>query len=202
VANVPPTGGRKHPHQEYIQINTANVLFIAGGAFSGLEGIIDRRVSQRLMGFGAELKSKESVERIGELLEQVNFQDLYKFGFIPEFIGRFPILATLAPLSKEQLVEILTKPKNSLVKQYKKLFELEGMELNFTQEALEAVADLARERSTGARGLRAIMESFMLDIMYHLPDKAARFSSCLIDEEVVRDGKEPEFEASPKEESA
>ncbi|MBI3736516.1 ATP-dependent Clp protease ATP-binding subunit ClpX [Candidatus Sumerlaeota bacterium] len=202
VANVPPTGGRKHPHQEYIQVNTANILFICGGAFSGLETIIDRRVSSHSMGFGAEIKAKDAANRIGELLAQVNFQDLYKFGFIPEFIGRFPVLATLAPLTEEQLVEILTRPKNALAKQYKKLFQLEGIDLTFSDEALSAVARLAMKRSTGARGLRAIMENFMLDIMYHLPEKAAAYSSCHIDADVVEGLKEPEFIAAPKEESA
>ncbi len=202
IANVPPTGGRKHPHQEYIQINTANILFICGGAFSGIETIIDRRVSLRTMGFGAELKGKDSSERIGELLQQVNFQDLYKFGFIPEFIGRFPVLATLEPLTEQQFVEILTRPKNALTKQYKKLFELEGIELTFDDEALAAIARLATKRATGARGLRAIMEGFMLDIMYHLPEKSGLYSACHIDAATVEGLKEPEFIAAPKEESA
>ncbi len=208
TANVPPTGGRKHPHQEYIQMNTTNVLFICGGAFSGLEKIIDRRVSNRVMGFGAEIKSKEAASRVGELLQQVNFYDLYQFGLIPEFIGRFPVVATMEPLSEDQLVEILTRPKNALIQQYRKLFELEGVELTFSDEALKSIARLAMKRETGARGLRAIMESFMLDIMYHLPEKAGAFSTasansvCHIDVDVVEGGKEPEYIAAPKEESA
>jgi len=202
VANVPPTGGRKHPHQEYIQINTSNVLFICGGAFSGLEKIIERRVSQRFMGFGAEVTSRESDSRLSELLPLANFHDLYKFGFIPEFIGRFPIIATMDPLTEEHLIEILTRPKNSLIKQYKKLFELEEIELTFTEECLHAIARQAMQRQTGARGLRAIMETFMLDIMYHLPEKAGTYAACHIGADVVEGLGEAEYIPAPREESA
>lgn len=202
TANVPPTGGRKHPHQDYIQIDTTNILFICGGAFSGIEKIIERRVSHYTMGFNAELKRGESSARLGELLEKVSFYDLNNFGLIPEFIGRFPVVATLAPLEEHQLVEILTKPKNALVRQYRKLFEIDGVELNFTEEALRAIVRKAMKMQTGARGLRAITEEFMLDVMYDLPEKAGEFASCLIDADVVEHGKAPEFIPAPKEESA
>lgn len=202
TANVPPTGGRKHPHQDYIQIDTTNILFICGGAFSGLDKVIERRVTQTVMGFNAPVRSEDSAMREGELLAQVNFYDLNNFGLIPEFIGRFPVIATLAPLEEDQLIEILTQPRNALIKQYKKLFEIEGVELTFTEEAHAAIASEAMGMRTGARGLRAILEGFMLDIMYDLPDKAREFSACHIDVEVVTEGKEPQFFSAPREESA
>jgi ATP-dependent Clp protease ATP-binding subunit ClpX len=202
VANVPPTGGRKHPHQDYIQIDTTNVLFICGGAFSGLEKIIERRVSQTSMGFNAPPRKTESGRRVGELLPFVNFYDLNRFGLIPEFIGRFPVIATLAPLAEEELIQILTRPKNALIKQYQKLFELDGVELTFTDDSLVAIARQAMKMETGARGLRAILESFMLDIMYNLPDRAEEYTSCQIDSDVVNRVRVPEFIAAPKEESA
>ena len=202
VANVPPTGGRKHPHQEYIQIDTKNILFICGGAFSGLEKIIERRVSQRTMGFGAEIKKREEHVRIGELLDQISFYDLLKYGMIPEFLGRFPIVATLDELAEPELIQILTKPRNSIVKQYQKLFELDSMDLHFTDEALSEVARKALQMRTGARGLRAILEEVMLDIMFTLPEKAEQFSECHIDAEVIRAEKEPVFIQTEKRESA
>ncbi len=190
IANVPPTGGRKHPHQEYIQIDTKNILFICGGAFSGLDSIIEKRVSQRVLGFGAEVVSKEE-RQVGEILKQVRFEDLLNYGFIPEFIGRFPVLATFVELREKELVRILQEPKNAIVKQYKKYFELEGVDLNFTDDALSAIARQAVEMETGARGLRAILESLMLDIMYDLPAHAAQVSECHIDAGVVKGEKEP-----------
>jgi len=192
VANVPPTGGRKHPHQEYIKVDTRNVLFICGGAFTGLDKIIERRVSQRAMGFGADVRSRKEYN-VGDLLAQVNFYDLIKFGFIPEFIGRFPIVSTLCELSEEELVKILEEPKNAITKQYKKLFHLENVELRFTHEALRAVAQKALELRTGARGLRAILERVMLDIMYQLPERSPSFGACTIGAGVIRGTREPEF---------
>jgi ATP-dependent Clp protease ATP-binding subunit ClpX len=202
TANVPPSGGRKHPHQDYIQIDTTNILFICGGAFSGLSKIIERRVAQRVMGFNAEIQSGESAGRIGQLLRQVNFYDLNRFGLIPEFIGRFPVVSTLDPLSERELIQILTRPKNSLVKQYKRLFELDGVELTLTEEALDEIARRAMKMETGARGLRAILEGFMLQIMYDLPTKAGDYNVCVINEGVVSSASEPEYILAPKEESA
>ncbi|MCX7017330.1 MAG: ATP-dependent Clp protease ATP-binding subunit ClpX [Candidatus Sumerlaeota bacterium] len=190
MANVPPTGGRKHPHQEYIQIDTTNVLFICGGAFSGLDKLIERRISQRVMGFGAEVVSKAE-RNIGEILSHVTFEDLLKYGFIPEFIGRFPIIATFQQLDKDDLVRILTEPKNAIAKQYERYFDLEGVDLRFTEGALEAVAEQAIDMGTGARGLRAILEELMLDIMYDLPSRSAEVSECRIDADVVRRRKDP-----------
>jgi len=202
IANVPPTGGRKHPHQEYIQIDTRNILFICGGAFSGLEKIIDHRVSQRSMGFGADIKSRDEGRRIGELLDQVSFYDLLKYGMIPEFLGRFPIVATLDELAETELIQILTRPRNSIVKQYQKLFELDSVDLHLEEDALIEVARKALQMKTGARGLRAILEEVMLDIMFTLPEKAERFTECRIDAEVIRGEKEPVFLQSEKRESA
>ncbi len=202
VANVPPTGGRKHPHQEYIQIDTTHILFICGGAFSGLEKIIERRVSSNAMGFTADVKKREAGQRVGELLPQVNFYDLNRFGLIPEFIGRFPVIATLAPLSEEELIQILTRPRNALVKQYQKLFELENVDLTFSEDALRAVAHRALSMATGARGLRAILEGFMLDVMYELPTRAGELAACHIDADVVEGRTPPRFLPVRKEESA
>ena len=168
VASVPPQGGRKHPHQEFIQINTSNILFICGGAFEGLENIIKDRTGKKSIGFGAEIESKKEInqtEKFKELLPQ----DLLKFGLIPEFVGRLPIIATLQGLDRDALINIVTKPKNALVKQYKKLVELDGVELDFEQEALELIVDKAIERKTGARGLRSIIEEIMRDIMFDIP---------------------------------
>ncbi len=168
VANVPPKGGRKHPQQDFLQIDTTNILFICGGAFHGLEKIVERRIGKKTMGFGADIMSVEE-KPIGELLREVQPEDLLKYGLIPEFVGRLPVVAALHDLDEDALVEILTRPKNSLVKQYAKLFELDGVKLTFTDPALRAVAKRAMERSSGARGLRSVVESALLDIMFELP---------------------------------
>jgi ATP-dependent Clp protease ATP-binding subunit ClpX len=170
TASVPPQGGRKHPHQEFIQIDTTNVLFIVGGAFAGLDQIIEARVGKKGLGFGAELRTKQSV-RDRDLFAEVRPEDLIKFGLIPEFIGRLPVMTSVQNLDREALVEILVTPVNALVKQYSKLFELDGVELEFTRDALEAIADQAFERNTGARGLRAIMEEVLLSVMYEVPSR-------------------------------
>jgi ATP-dependent Clp protease ATP-binding subunit ClpX len=168
VSNVPPQGGRKHPEQQYIQVDTSNILFIVGGTFVGLEDIISRRIGRNTIGFGATTDFRE--QSLGELLNQVTADDLIEFGLIPEFIGRLPVLAPLDPLDEEALIRILTEPKNALVRQYQKLFEMEGAELDFETDALREIARLARSRDTGARGLRAIVEEIMLDVMYELPE--------------------------------
>ncbi len=168
IASVPPQGGRKHPHQEFIQINTSNILFICGGAFDGIDKIIERRTRQSSMGFGAQIQSKQEKD-IGRLLKEIMPGDLLKFGLIPEFVGRLPIVVTLEALDRDALVSILSKPKNALVKQYKKLFELDNVELEFEDGALEAIAEEALNRNTGARGLRAIIEEIMRDIMFEVP---------------------------------
>lgn len=170
VANVPPQGGRKHPHQEFIQIDTSNILFICGGAFDGLDKIIERRTGTKTLGFGAQIVSKEDKE-IGALLEKLETEDLLKFGLIPEFIGRVPVVVSLHELDEPTLLRILKEPKNALVKQYQKLFELDNVEITFDEEALKAVAHMAIERKTGARGLRSILENSMLDIMYEIPSR-------------------------------
>ena len=168
VASVPPQGGRKHPHQELIQIDTSNILFICGGAFDGLEKIIETRLDRKSIGFNTEVASKNSME-IGELLQQVTPQDLVKFGLIPEFIGRVPISVSLEGLDEDALVRILKEPKNALIKQYRKLFSYDGVGLEFEEDAIEAIAKMAVERKTGARGLRSIMENVMMDVMYEIP---------------------------------
>lgn len=183
VASVPPKGGRKHPQQEFIQINTTNILFICGGAFIGLEKIVEQRVGGKMLGFGADIKTKEE-RAMGELLKEVQPEDLLKFGLIPEFIGRLPVIATLSELSLEALVDILKKPKNALVKQYQKLFEFENVKLRFTEGALTSIAKEAIKRKSGARGLRAIMENTMLDVMYELPSQP-NIRECIISDEVV-----------------
>ncbi|MBE3563690.1 ATP-dependent Clp protease ATP-binding subunit ClpX [Hydrogenibacillus sp. N12] len=169
VANVPPQGGRKHPHQEFIQIDTTNILFIVGGAFDGLETIIKRRLGAKVIGFGADVQSVNLKK--GEYLKKVTPEDLIKFGMIPEFVGRVPVISVLDPLDEEALTRILTEPRNALVKQYKKLFELDGVELEFMPEALREIAKEAVRRETGARGLRAILEEIMLDVMYEIPSR-------------------------------
>ncbi|MEZ4225101.1 MAG: ATP-dependent Clp protease ATP-binding subunit ClpX [Polyangiaceae bacterium] len=189
VANVPPKGGRKHPQQDFLQVDTTNILFICGGAFVGLDQIIQRRLGQSRLGFGAEIKSKDEF-RLGELLGQVQPEDLLKFGLIPEFIGRLPVLATLHELTEEALIDILTKPKNSLVKQFQKLFEMDGVKLKFTKGALQAVARKALERESGARGLRAILEEAMLDIMYDIPSKSG-IKETVVNEDVITKGDAP-----------
>lgn len=201
VANVPPTGGRKHPHQEYIKIDTKNILFICGGAFSGLEKIIGRRVRERSLGFGADLVSKTNYP-LGETLSQVNFYDLVSYGLIPEFIGRLPVVVSLGELREEDLMQILEEPRNALVKQYKKLFELEDVELRMSRECLRAVAQKALEMKTGARGLRSILEKAMLDIMYELPEKAETAGVCSLNAGVIRGTKPPEYIPREKKETA
>ena len=191
VASVPPQGGRKHPHQEFIQIDTSNILFICGGAFEGLDSIIKDRVGKKSIGFGAQIESKKEVDRTA-ILKQLLPQDLLKFGMIPEFVGRLPIIATLEGLTREALIDIVTKPKNALVKQYKKLVELDGVELEFDKEALEVIVDKAIERKTGARGLRSIIEEIMRDVMYEIPNNK-KIAKCIITKETVLENKEPEL---------
>ena len=196
VANVPPQGGRKHPHQEFIQIDTHNILFICGGAFDGLEKIIERRTNRKGIGFDAIVESKTE-RRNGEILKEVQPQDLLKFGIIPELVGRLPVLAALDGLSRDDLVQILTQPKNALVKQYCKLFEYDDVELIFEQNALEAVADQAIERNIGARGLRAVMEGVLTKIMYEIPSDTT-ITQVTITEDCVKNGAEPLLERDPE----
>ena len=194
VASVPPQGGRKHPHQEFIQIDTTNILFICGGAFDGLEKIIESRIGQKSIGFNAEIGNGQK-EDIGSLLQQVLPEDFVKFGLIPEFIGRVPVNVSLNPLDREALVRILKEPKSALVKQYQKLFELDGVDLEFEDGALEAIAEKAMERKTGARGLRAIMEGVIMDLMYQVPSDE-KVSKCVITRGVVESSEEPVIERS------
>lgn len=189
IASVPPQGGRKHPHQEFIQIDTTNILFICGGAFDGLDKIIQNRIGKRTIGFGANNETNKEKD-IGELFQLVTPQDLLKYGLIPEFIGRLPIIASLHSLDRAALIDILTKPKNALVKQYEKLFEIDGVQLEIEEEALHAIADKALERKTGARGLRAIMEEILTDVMYEIPSQK-NVEKCILHKEVVTMGKEP-----------
>ena len=191
VASVPPQGGRKHPHQEFIQIDTSNILFICGGAFEGLENIIKDRVGKKSIGFGAQIESKKDINKT-EIFKQLLPQDLLKFGLIPEFVGRLPIVATLEGLTKEALIDIVTKPKNALVKQYKKLVELDGVELEFDKDALEAIVDKAIERNTGARGLRSIIEEIMRDVMYDIPSNE-KIVKCTITKDTVLNKTSPEL---------
>jgi len=184
VASVPPQGGRKHPNQEFVQLDTTNILFICGGAFDGLEKVIRLRSEKGGIGFGAEVKSKEDTRNVGEILSDVEPEDLIKFGLIPEFIGRLPVVATLESLDEAALMTILTEPKNALTKQYIKLFKMENVELEFRESALLQVAKKALERKTGARGLRSILEHSLLEIMYELPS-IANLSKVVIDEGVV-----------------
>ncbi|PHV70354.1 ATP-dependent Clp protease ATP-binding subunit ClpX [Sporanaerobium hydrogeniformans] len=190
VASVPPQGGRKHPHQEFIQIDTTNILFICGGAFDGIDKIIENRTGKKTIGFGSTNVSKKE-KNMGELLKLAEPQDLIKFGLIPEFVGRVPAVVSLNNLDKEALIQILTEPKNALTKQYKELFELDGVCLEFDKEALLAVADLAIERQTGARGLRAILESSMREIMYDVPSSSDTIEKVIIHKEVIKEGKAP-----------
>jgi ATP-dependent Clp protease ATP-binding subunit ClpX len=189
MANVPPKGGRKHPQQDFVKVNTGNILFICGGTFNGLDKIIRNRIGSKVMGFEADIKGKGEAD-INQVMPLVQPEDLIKFGLIPEFIGRIPILATLDELSLDALVRILTEPKNALIKQYKKLFELEDVELKFADEALLAIAKDAIKRKSGARGLRAILESVMLDIMYDIPSNRG-IRECVISEEVITKGETP-----------
>ena len=189
TASVPPKGGRKHPQQEFLQIDTANILFICGGAFVGLDSIIQRRIGVKGMGFGADMPTEKD-RRLGEVLRDVQAEDLLHFGLIPEFVGRLPVVATLNELNEEALIAILTQPKNALVKQYQKLFEFEDVRLRFTDGALRAVARQAMKRKSGARGLRSILENVMLDLMYDIPSRND-VEECVINEEVIEQGSNP-----------
>ena len=198
VANVPPQGGRKHPQQEFIQFDTTNVLFICGGAFDGLDKIIQRRIGEKTIGFNADIVSQNQDEE--EILRQIQPEDLLKFGLIPEFIGRLPAIVTLRELSEEALVRILTEPKNALVKQYKKLFEIDNVELEFEPEAIKAIAKQAIERKTGARGLRSIIEKVMTDIMYEIPSRED-VAKCIVTEGTITDSVQPTLVFASEEDS-
>ncbi|MDR3589908.1 MAG: ATP-dependent protease ATP-binding subunit ClpX [Negativicutes bacterium] len=205
VASVPPQGGRKHPHQEFIQIDTTNILFICGGAFDGIDKIISSRTGKKTMGFGAEVKSKQK-KQVGEILRQILPEDLLKFGLIPEFVGRLPVIVTLDALDQEALIRILTEPKNALIKQYQKFLELDNVQLEFKEEALTAIADEALKRNTGARGLRAIIEAIMRNVMYEVPSRGD-VAKCIVTKEVVLTKEEPilvtiDRKVKKKEESA
>ncbi len=189
TASVPPQGGRKHPHQEFIQIDTTNVLFICGGAFAGLDSIIESRIGRKGVGFGAQVMSRQEKD-LGAIFAQVLPEDLLKFGLIPEFVGRLPVLTSVNSLDESALVDILTQPKNALVKQYRKFFEFDGVELEFTDDAMRAISEQAIQRGTGARGLRAIMEEVLLNVMYELPSRED-VTKCLVDRDVVLTGVNP-----------
>ena len=196
TASVPPQGGRKHPHQELLQINTSNILFICGGAFDGIDRIIEKRTRKSSIGFGADIQSKKEKD-LGTLFKEIMPGDLLKFGLIPEFVGRLPILVTLESLDKNALVKILCEPKNALIKQYKKLFELDNVDLEFTEKSLETIAEEAISRSTGARGLRAIIEEMMMDIMFEIPSDE-RITKVVITEDTIKNGAKPEVERLPE----
>lgn len=189
VASVPPQGGRKHPHQEFIQIDTTNILFICGGAFDGLDKIIMNRIGKKSMGFIADIQTRENKD-VGEILKNILPEDLLKYGLIPEFVGRLPILVTLNSLDNEALVKILTEPKNSLVKQYQKLFEMDNVDLVFEEDALQEIALLAMERKTGARGLRAIIEDAMLNVMYDIPSRDD-IDKCIVTKKTIKEHEDP-----------
>jgi ATP-dependent Clp protease ATP-binding subunit ClpX len=189
VANVPPQGGRKHPHQEFIQVDTTNILFICGGAFVGLENLVEQRINKKTMGFGADVKGKAD-RKIGQLLSMIQGEDLIKYGLIPEFVGRLPVTATLEDLEETALMRILTEPKSALIKQYEKLFSLEKVKLKFTDSALAAIAKKSFAQKTGARGLRSILEEVMLELMYELPS-LKNVKECVITEEVINGSGEP-----------
>ncbi|ELW80131.1 MULTISPECIES: ATP-dependent Clp protease ATP-binding subunit ClpX [Acinetobacter] len=202
VASIPPQGGRKHPQQEFIQVDTANILFICGGAFSGLEKVVQQRQEKGGIGFTADVKNKDDTKKVSELFRQVEAADLVKFGLIPEFIGRLPVIATLEELDEEALMQILTEPKNALTRQYQYLFEMENVDLLFEDSALRAIAKKALERNTGARGLRSILENVLLETMYDLPSRSD-IGTVIINEAVINDKAVPEFkpERQPKQES-
>ncbi|HEX5661432.1 MAG TPA: ATP-dependent Clp protease ATP-binding subunit ClpX [Polyangiales bacterium] len=189
VANVPPKGGRKHPQQDFLQVDTTNILFICGGAFVGLDSIVERRIGERTLGFGAEIPSRKD-KRIGELLEQVQPEDLLRFGLIPEFVGRLPMIATLHELNEDALIDILTKPKNAIIKQFARLLDMDGVKLSFSDKALKAIALQALKRNAGARGLRSILEHSMLDIMYEVPSQRG-VKEVLVSEETIVRGEKP-----------
>lgn len=190
VASVPPQGGRKHPQQDFLQVNTANILFIVGGAFAGLDKVIKHRTEKGDIGFSAEVKTKDDKRNVGEIFADVRSEDLIKYGLIPEFVGRLPVIATLDELDEAALIQILTQPKNALIKQYKHLFEMEGAELEFRDDSLAAIARKSMERKTGARGLRTIVENVLLDTMYELPSND-KISKVVIDENVILGNSEP-----------
>ena len=190
VASVPPQGGRKHPQQDFLQVNTANILFIVGGAFAGLDKVIKNRTEKGGIGFAAEVKTKDDTKNVGEIFADVRSEDLIKYGLIPEFVGRLPVIATLDELDEAALIQILTQPKNALIKQYKHLFEMEGAELEFRDDSLAAIARKSMERKTGARGLRTIVENVLLDTMYELPSND-KISKVVIDESVILGNSEP-----------
>ena len=188
-ASVPPQGGRKHPHQEFIQIDTTNILFICGGAFAGLDKIIESRIGKKGVGFGADIRRSDEKD-IGEVLGKVLPEDLLKYGLIPEFVGRLPVITSVDNLDEDALVDILTKPKNALVRQYQRFFEFDGVELEVKDDALRAISEQAIMRGTGARGLRAIMEEVLLNVMYELPSRQD-VTKCLVDKDVVLTGVNP-----------
>ncbi|NOR72209.1 MAG: ATP-dependent Clp protease ATP-binding subunit ClpX, partial [Methylomarinum sp.] len=190
VASIPPQGGRKHPQQEFLQVNTANILFIVGGAFAGMDRVIKDRTEKGGIGFSAEVKAKDDTKNIGELFSQIEAEDLIKYGLIPEFVGRLPVVATLEELDEKALVEILTQPKNALIKQYQHLFDMEGVELEFREDSLLAIAKKSMERKAGARGLRTIVENVLLDAMYEIPS-ADNVTKVVIDESVILGESEP-----------
>ena len=200
VANVPPQGGRKHPHQEFIQVDTTNILFIVGGAFDGLEKIIQNRTGKSSMGFGAKIESKTNLS-VGDILKYIRPEDLIKYGLIPEFVGRLPVVVTLEELDKPSLVKILTEPKNALVKQYKELFAMDDVELEFEKDALDLISQKAIERKTGARGLRSIIEETRLDIMYEIPSRDD-IEKCVITKETIMNGGEPTLVISDRKKKA
>jgi ATP-dependent Clp protease ATP-binding subunit ClpX len=200
MASVPPKGGRKHPQQEFLQVDTSNILFICGGAFCGLENLIERRIGVKGLGFGADIQRRAD-RKLGDVLRGVQAEDLLAFGLIPEFIGRLPVVATLDELNHEALVDILTKPKNALVKQYQKLFEFEDVRLRFSEGALRAIAGQALRRKSGARGLRSILESVMLDLMYEIPSRDD-VEECVIKEDVIEQGTAPLLVLKQEAESA
>ncbi len=199
VANLPPKGGRKHPQQEFIQVDTSNILFIVGGAFVGLDKVIENRTTNRALGFAADIKTEAEKDKSENMLRKVEPDDLVRFGLIPEFIGRLPVLAVLDPLDEEALIDILVRPKNAVTKQYQKLFSFEGVELKFTEKALRAIAQTALKRKTGARGLRGVLETAMLDIMFDIPSKP-NVKEVLIDEKVITDNQAPKITFKSEEE--
>ena len=201
VASIPPQGGRKHPQQEFLQVNTANILFIVGGAFAGLDKVIRERTEKGGIGFSAEIKSKDEEKNVGELFSQIESEDLIKYGLIPEFVGRLPVVATLEELDEVALVQILIEPKNALIKQYQHLFDMEGTELEFRDEALTAIAKKSMNRKTGARGLRTIVENILLDTMYEIPS-AENISRVVIDESVILGDSEPLLVYEPEKKKA
>ncbi|OGP76239.1 MAG: ATP-dependent protease ATP-binding subunit ClpX [Deltaproteobacteria bacterium RBG_19FT_COMBO_60_16] len=200
VANVPPKGGRKHPQQDFIKVDTTNILFICGGAFIGLDGVVERRTTKKTMGFGADIVS-HTERNLGKLLEAVQPEDLIKFGLIPEFVGRLPVLGTLHELDEDALVQILTRPKNALVRQYQRLFDFENVKLEFSEPALRTIARQAIDRKAGARGLRSILEHIMLDVMYEIPSQS-NIKKCIISEDVVSGKVPPEIVQGKKAELA